>query len=72
MDAQAIEAVRDLSGAPSKLLLAVETAKANIMSKRQAQAEAMEVEKAKLGSEAARNVASAGKEVAVAGKERAA
>jgi len=70
--AQAIESIRDLSGAPSKLLLAVETAKANIMSKRQAQAEAMEVEKAKLGSEAARNVASAGKEVAVAGKERAA
>lgn len=68
--AEAIEAIRDLSGAPSKILLAVETAKANILSKRQAQAEALEIEKAKIGSEAARNVASASKDVAVKGKEQ--
>ena len=69
--AQAIEAIRDLSGAPSKILLAVETAKANIQSKRQAQAEAMEVEKARVGAEAAKNVAGAGKDAAAAQKAQA-
>ena len=65
---EAIEAIRDLSGAPSKILVAIETAEANIRTKRQMQAQAMEIEKAKVGAEAAKSVAGAGKDAAMAGQ----
>jgi len=58
---ETIEAIRDLGGSPSRILVAMETAKANIRSRKQAEAEALEVEKARLASEAAKNVAGAGK-----------
>jgi len=60
--AEAIEALRDLSGAPSRILQAADTAKANIRAKKEAQAQALEVEKMRLSSESAKNLATAGKE----------
>jgi hypothetical protein len=65
---QAIESIRDLSGAPSKILMAIDVAQANIRSKKEAQMQAMEVEKARLGSETTKNIAGAGKDVAMAGQ----
>lgn len=63
---EAINAIRDLSGAPSKLLLSKEKAESNIRAIKEAQAQAMAAEEMELQSKAAKNIAGAGKEVAAA------
>jgi hypothetical protein len=63
---EAINAIRDLSGAPSKLLLSKEKAESNIRAIKEAQAQAMAAEEMELQSKAAKNLAGAGKEVAAA------
>lgn len=61
---ESINAIRDLSGAPSKLLLSKEKAESNIRAIKEAQAQAVQAQIMEAQSKSAKNIAGAGKEVA--------
>jgi hypothetical protein len=67
---ETMEAIRDLSGAPSKIMRAVDEANSRRRARNDMRRQAMEAEKAKVETEAARNIGQAQNAVAAAGQPR--